>query len=365
MKNGLTGRALLEVGRVFRDGSLVGMPDRQILERFVESRDEMAFEAILARDGAMVRRVCKQMLFNPHDVDDAVQAVFLVFVRKARWIQIEGSLGPWLYSVAGRVAARARADRRKQWEREGSYSEQLEPSDCAPGEHFEVNRVIHDELGRLPERLRAPLVLCYLEGLTHDLAARELECPVGTVRSRLARGRDLLQRRITRRGLALSAAGLGGILESNASAAVCSHLPVSLVRSITSLAVGTVPSNGMGLITPLAMILEGVLNMLPIKKIAVLATAVSVGTIAFALVERTTAARRRNRNRNRRRASHSMALVRETDVGERISGLPRTRHAERPVRSGDRGETQGKGFGRARQHNAWRSGQVSSGLFAA
>ena len=129
MKNGLTGRAVLEVGRVFRDGSLVGMPDRQILERFVESRDEIAFEAILDAPRAMVRRVCKQMLFNPHDVDDAVQAVFLVFVRKARWIQIEGSLGPWLYSVAGRVAARARADRRKQWEREGVCSEQLEPSD--------------------------------------------------------------------------------------------------------------------------------------------------------------------------------------------------------------------------------------------
>ena len=90
-------------------------------------------------------------------------------------------------------------------------------------------------------------------------------------------------------GWRLSAAGLGGILESNASTAVCSHLPVSLVRSITSLAVGTARSNGMELTTPLAMILEGVLNVLPIKKVVILATAISAGTIAFAVVERTTA----------------------------------------------------------------------------
>ena len=114
MGNGLNAHAAVQVARVFRDGTLTGMSDRQVLERFVEHRDETAFEAILYRHGAMVRNVCKQMLFDPHDVDDAVQAVFLVLVRRARFIRIEGSLGPWLYAVAGRVAARARANRRKR-----------------------------------------------------------------------------------------------------------------------------------------------------------------------------------------------------------------------------------------------------------
>ncbi len=289
MGSGLNGTAMLQVARVLRDGTLAGMSDRQILERFVESRDEIAFEAIVSRHGPMVRRVCQQMLFNPHDVDDAVQAVFLVLVRKARFIRTESSLGPWLYTVAGRVAARARANRRKRWARESSEGKLTEPSYCSTADAFELSGIIHDELGRLPERLRAPLVLCYLEGLTHDLAARQLDCPVGTVRSRLARGRHLLHRRILRRGLTLSTAALGGILEANARAAACAHLPASLARSVTGLAIETLGNNGMGLTTSLGLVMEGVLSVLPIKKVALLAAAISAGTVAFAVVERTTA----------------------------------------------------------------------------
>ena len=206
MGNGLTATAAGQVARVFRDGTLAGMSDRQVLERFIEYRDESAFEAILYRHGAMVRNVCRQILFDPNDVDDAVQSVFLVLVRKARFIHIEGSLGPWLYTVAGRVAARARANRRARWARECQTRELPEASYSPTEGSSEIPRVIHAELSRLPERLRAPLVLCYLEGLTHDLAARQLDCPVGTVRSRLARGRNLLHRRITRRAITLSAA---------------------------------------------------------------------------------------------------------------------------------------------------------------
>src|SRR5271166_236908 len=227
----LTACAAFQVARVFRDGTCVGMSDRQVLERFVERHDEMAFEVILMRHGPMVRNVCRQILFDPHDVDDAVQAVFLVLVRKARSIRIEGSLGPWLYTVAGRVAARARANRRTQWARETSRSDLSEPSYSALGDDYEIPLVVHDELGRLPQRLRAPLVLCYLEGMTHDLAARELDCPVGTVRSRLARARSLLHRRMTRRGLTLSATALGGVLEANAGAATAAQLPRSLAES--------------------------------------------------------------------------------------------------------------------------------------
>ena len=288
MVNGLPARAAMQVARVFRDGSLAGMPDRQLLERFIAHRDETAFEAILYRHGAMVRNVCKQMLFDPHDVDDAVQAVFLVLVRKARFIRIEGSLGPWLYAVAGRVAARARANRRTRWARERQTPEIPEASYSSTEDAFELPRVIHDELGRLPERLRAPLVLCYLEGLTHDLAARQLDCPVGTVRSRLARARSLLHRRITRRGITLSAAGLGALLESNAKAAVSSRLPATLVESITGAALKAVVHTGIGFFTSLATILEGALSVSHFKKTAILATVICVGGIATAVVGRTT-----------------------------------------------------------------------------
>jgi RNA polymerase sigma factor (sigma-70 family) len=288
MGNGLTVKAAHQVARVFRDGTLVGMSDRQVLERFVERRDETAFEAILMRHGPMVRNVCRQILFDPHDVDDAVQAVFLVLVRKASFIRIEESLGPWLYAVAGRVAARARADRRKRWVREAPNREQREPTYCTSGDDFEIPDVIHDELGRLPERLRAPIVLCYLEGLTHDLAALKLDCPVGTVRSRLARARGLLHRRISRRGLTLSTAGLVGILESNALGSVASSLPASLVESITHAMIEAVQSNSVGYSATFATILEGVLNVSLFKKIAILSGAISVGAIAFAVAEQRT-----------------------------------------------------------------------------
>jgi RNA polymerase sigma factor (sigma-70 family) len=287
MGNGLTAHARFQIARVFRDGTLVGMSDRDILERFVERRDEMAFEAILTRHGAMVRNVCRQMLFDPHDVDDAVQAVFLVLVRKARSIRIDESLGPWLYSVAGRVAARARANRRKRWARERSNRELAEPSYSSTADAAEIPLVIHDELGRLPERLRAPLVLCYLHGLTHDLAARELHCPVGTVRSRLARGRSILHRRITRRGLTLSAAGLGALLESSAGAAGSSRLPASMFRSITRAMLESARHNGTGSFISFTTIQEGVSYVSQIKKIAILATVIPAGLIALALTQRT------------------------------------------------------------------------------
>jgi uncharacterized repeat protein (TIGR01451 family) len=133
------------------------------------------------------------------------------------------------------------------------------------------------------------LVLCYLEGMTHDLAARQLDCPVGTVRSRLARARSLLHRRITRRGITLSTTGLGALLESNARAAFSARLPAMLVDSIRGAALGTVPHTGMGLFASFTTILEGVLSVSHFKKIAILATAISVGGVASMVVGRTTA----------------------------------------------------------------------------
>ena len=283
MVNGLTA--------LFRDGTLVGMSDRQVLERFVERHDDAAFEAIVSRHGPMVRKVCRQFLFDPHDVDDAFQAVFLVLVRKARFLSADESLGPWLYRVAGRVAARARANRLKLSARETSRAEFPEPACSAPGVDFEIPCVVHDELGRLPERLRAPLVLCYLEGLTHDSAARQLCCPVGTVRSRLARGRSLLHRRMIRRGFALSTAALCEMLESRAIAAVASQAPARSIRAVAHATSESVGRAGMGCYRAFATFLEGVRNVTQLKGIAILGAVISVGALGFVLSQTTSVGR--------------------------------------------------------------------------
>jgi RNA polymerase sigma factor (sigma-70 family) len=200
--DGSTGAAILrDVGRLFQSGTVAGLSDDQLLRRFAERGDGPALEALLERHGPMVLAVCRQLLRDPHDAADAFQATLLVLVRKAPSLRVGDSLGPWLYGVASRVASRSRASasRRSARERTG-----LEPSLAVPARGRDLDDsgpVLHEELSRLPERLRAPIVHCHLEGLTHAQAAERLRCPVGTVRSRLARGRALLRERLERRGL--------------------------------------------------------------------------------------------------------------------------------------------------------------------
>jgi RNA polymerase sigma factor (sigma-70 family) len=282
MVNGCTNVVWRHVARVFHDGTLTGMSDREVLERFVDSRDESAFEVLLTRHGPMVLNVCRQLLRETHDVEDAFKAAFLVLVRKASSIRVEDSLGPWLYAVARRTAARARANRRRRGEREFSGGDLPQLAKEHNLDSLEVPRVVQEELSRMPERLRVLLILCCLQGLTHELAARELGCPVGTVRSRLARARALLQKRIVRRGLSLSAAALATTLESNANAAVVPpHLRILLIKVATQCVSGSASqAGGVGVTASVAALLEGVLHVMKIKKMAILATAlISLGVV--------------------------------------------------------------------------------------
>jgi RNA polymerase sigma factor (sigma-70 family) len=271
MVYGRTSGVIRQIARVFQDGTLAGLSDREILGRFVDGRDEAAFEALLARHGPMVLNVCRQILRDPNDAEDAFQATFLALACKAATLRIGESLGPWLYTVANRVAARARADRRRRGDRErsGGTIPEPEPARDESSDRDEIPRVVHEELGRLPERLRAPIVLCYLEGMTHDRAARQLRCPVGTVRSRLARARALLHGRIARRGLATSTVALGAVLASNARASsIPPPVAKSLVKIAAQLAVGTTLIDGCGVPARVTALLEGVLNVLRVKKLA-------------------------------------------------------------------------------------------------
>jgi RNA polymerase sigma factor (sigma-70 family) len=282
MANGCASEAFRQLARVFQEGTLSGLPDGEILGQFVERRDEAAFELLLRRHGPMVRNVCRLTLFDPHEVEDAFQATFLALVCKARSLRVEGSLGPWLYRVASRISARARANRRRRREHEVARDSLPEPSALDDPDRGEISRVVHEELGRLPERLRAPMVLCYLEGMTHELAASQLRCPVGTVRSRLARARSLLQRRITRRGLAIPAATIAALESSSRAAALPPQIARSLIAVAAQFTSGSASiRSGMGVSASVTVLMEGVLNVMRVKKLVSLAAAlVAVGALA-------------------------------------------------------------------------------------
>src|SRR4051794_8961012 len=205
--------------------------DALLLGRFVDQWDQGAFRDLVGRHGPMVLGVCRRILRDPHAAEDAFQATFLLLVRKAGAVRRRESVGPWLYGVARRVASEARgvASRRR-------VPGHLDPE--APGmddhgglERDELHAALHEELGRLAEKYRAPLVLCYIEGLPHEDIARQLGWPIGTVRGRIARGRDLLGARLVRRGLTPAAVLLALGLLPEAEAAVPERLVKAIVRS--------------------------------------------------------------------------------------------------------------------------------------
>jgi RNA polymerase sigma factor (sigma-70 family) len=204
-----------DIQTLFEDGTAVGLTDRQLLDRFAGHRDPTAaaaFEALVRRHGPMVLRVCRNALSDPNDAQDAFQATFLVLVRRCRALKGLDSLGGWLYGVACRVSARARVEaaRRRAVEQRAALRvvEAVEPAGAEEMDRDEFGPIVQEEVRRLPEKYRAAVVLCYWEGLTQEQAAAQLGCPLGTVRSRLARARDLLRRRLTRRGVAPIAVGV-------------------------------------------------------------------------------------------------------------------------------------------------------------
>jgi RND family efflux transporter MFP subunit len=212
-------------------GTASDLTDGQLLERFAtleKEAAERAFVALLERHGPMVLRVCRTVLDNSSDIEDAFQATFLVLVRKARFLWVDDSLGPWLHQVALRTAAgaRAAAARRKRHEQAAAVSTRdthMESTD-------ELGPLLHEEIERLPERFRVPVVLCDLEGSTHEQAARHLGWPVGTVKSRLTRARERLRDRLTRRGLAPGSCLIGLLRPPGFE----ERVPAALLASTTS-----------------------------------------------------------------------------------------------------------------------------------
>jgi RNA polymerase sigma factor (sigma-70 family) len=204
--------------------------ERDLLNRFVTRGDEAAFAALVERHAAMVFGICRRVLGHAHDAEDAFQAVFLVLARRAGSVRKIDSLGSWLHGVAYHVATNLRRDRGRRCAREASAAGRARPAGAEDAARREAGDVLDEELVRLPERFRAPLVLCYLEGKSREEAARELGWSPGTLRGRLGRGRELLRARLGRRGLALAAPVFGVALsEGGAPAGVPSGLTVSAV----------------------------------------------------------------------------------------------------------------------------------------
>jgi RNA polymerase sigma factor (sigma-70 family) len=276
--------------------ALAGAPeadasDARLLQQFVEQRDEAAFACLLRRYGPLVLGVCRQVLGELHDAEDAFQATFLILARKAGSVRRGESLGPWLYRVAINVArtARAQAAQRRAHERQAAAMSQASSPDEVPPRDWQP--LLHEEVHRLPDKYRVPVVLCYLEGKTNEEAARVLGWPVGTVKGRLARARDLLETRLVRRGLALPAGGLALLLSQRPvqAAAVPAALADSTLKAALLFAAGQPASATAS--TAALLLAKGALKTTAGKKLvwALLSLAAALGGGGALLASRTPA----------------------------------------------------------------------------
>ena len=274
MRRTLGGLLMRDFDGLFRRGT-VPAGDRALLDWFLSEGDEAAFEAIVARHGPMVRGVCRRLLGSSHDADDAFQATFLVLVRKARHLRDSDRLGPWLYGVATKVAIRSRSRSASRRDRhEASFDDFPARDDRGRSDWLDVWPILDVELGRIPAKYREVLILCLLEGSTVEEAAGRLSCPLGTVKSRLARGREALKSRLTSRGIAPAVAL--AVVAGTSSTAFASPVSEALIRTtMTTIARG-------GVAPGIVALTQGVAPSMFPKSIAM--TALLCGGIAVSVL---------------------------------------------------------------------------------
>lgn len=258
-----------------------GLTDAQLLDCFLEHRDERAFEALVRRHGPMVLGVCRRVLQNLHDAEDSFQATFLVLARKASTIVPREMVGNWLYGVAYRTALKARAESAKRKAKERQVTDMPDRDSQEPRVSLwhELQPLLDQELNHLPDKYRVPVVLCDLEGKTRKEAAQQLGWPEGTLSWRLASARETLAKRLTRHGLALSAGSLALVLSQNmASASVPMPLVASTVKAAVLSGLGQAVTAGV-ISANVAALTEGVLTTMFVTKLKIAAAVLLALTV--------------------------------------------------------------------------------------
>ena len=280
MRGGSSREVVRHLRTLYQFGVAGSLGDEQLLDRFLARRDEAseeAFAELVQRHGPMVLGVCRRILGDAHEAEDAFQATFLVLARKAASVSRREKVASWLYGVAVRTAkeARTRAARRRAREERVSSPIHVEPPD--DGFPDELRDILDEELARLPARHRGPVVLCELEGLPRPEAARRLGIPEGTLSSRLARAKARLRDRLASRGVSLPIAAISAILLREARAAT---LPLNLLESTVEAAtlVATGPIAAAALSASVASLSEGVLKTMLVAKLKGIALAVGTMT---------------------------------------------------------------------------------------
>jgi RNA polymerase sigma factor (sigma-70 family) len=242
------------------------LTDGQLLERYLEGRHQAAVAALVRRHGRMVWGVCRRILPNHHDAEDAFQATFLVLVRKAASIASKELVANWMYGVARKTALKARATAARRRTRERQVTAMPEPQAVAEGQEHDLQPFLDHELSRLPEKYRVALVLCDLDGKTRKEAAGQLGVPEGTVAGRLARARVMLAKQLARHGRAVSGGALAAALApSGASASVPPAVVSSTIQAAALFAAG--PAAAGVLSVKVAALAEGVLKTMVWNKL--------------------------------------------------------------------------------------------------
>jgi RNA polymerase sigma factor (sigma-70 family) len=262
------GDVLRRIGRSAGLQGVLSLSDAQLLERFAARRDEPAFAALMVRHGPMVLCVCRRMLHDAGQAEDAFQAAFLVLARKAATIQRRPLLSAWLYGVAYKVAARLRGRVGKRQAREKPTDLDALPA-AAERDARDLQPVVQEEVHRLPDKYRHPVILCYLEGKTHEEASLLLRWPLGTVKGRLARARDLLRSRLTRRGVT---AGEGAWTSALLACPMAPRavLVDATIRAASSFAAGDATAGGLASVRALALT-QGALRTMILTKVKIAA----------------------------------------------------------------------------------------------
>jgi RNA polymerase sigma-70 factor (ECF subfamily) len=271
---------------LLRDGA--GLTDAELLEGFIVRRDATYFEALVRRHGPMVLGVCQRVLRNPHDAEDAFQAAFLVLAQRAAAVVPHEMVGNWLYGVAYRTAMQARRTAARRRTRERQVNDMPQPRASDEETWQELLPLLDRELDRLPNKYRAAVVLCHLEGRTRKEAASQLGLPVGTLSGRLTTALRMLAKRLRRHGLALSVGALAAALTPKAaSASIPASLVGATVKAAPLLAAGQAASAGI-VSAEVAGLTKGVLRSMllarlkTIPAVLLVVAALGGGTAVFA-----------------------------------------------------------------------------------